>query len=133
VGAAESKKVVLGFIEAMNKGDMEAIGAALAEDVSWWFPGSLPWSGTHKGRETIFRDLFGPAMSLFEPGTLSWEVRNAIGEGDQVAVEWVVRGRSTSGRDYENDYSVMFRVKEGEIQAIREYVDTLHTKEVLLG
>jgi len=64
---------------------------------------------------------------------VSIQVRNAIGEGDYVAVEWIARGKSARGRTYENYYHLMFEVKNNKIQAIREYVDTLYAKEVLFS
>jgi hypothetical protein len=133
MGVTENKKVVLGFIEALSSGNMEAAKAALADDATWWIPGSLPVSGTHRGQKAIFEDFFGQAQALFEPNSVSIQVRNAIGEGDCVAVEWIARGKSAKGRNYENYYHVMFEVRDGKIQVIREYVDTLYAKEVLFS
>jgi len=133
MGNAENKKVVLGFVEALASGNLDALKAALADDVTWWIPGSLPVSGTHRGKKAIFEDFLGKAATLFEPRSLSIQVRNTIAEGDCVAVEWVARGKSAKGKPYENYYHLMFEVKNGKIQAIREYVDTLYAKEVLFS
>lgn len=133
MGVAENKKVVLGFVEALSSGHIEAAKAALADDVTWWIPGSLPVSGTHRGKKVIFEDFLGQAQALFQPNSVSIQVRNAIGEGDLVAVEWVARGKSAKGNPYENYYHLMFELKNGKIQAIREYVDTLYAKEVLFS
>ena len=133
MGVAENKKVVLGFVEALSSGNIEAAKAALADDVTWWIPGSLPVSGTHRGKKAIFEDFLGQAQAFFQPNSISIQVRNAIGEGDMVAVEWVARGKSAKGRTYENYYHLMFELKNGKIQAIREYVDTLYAKEVLFS
>jgi uncharacterized protein len=133
MGIAENKKVVLGFVEALSSGNLDAVKAALADDATWWIPGSLPVSGTHRGKKAIFEDFLGKAVTLFEPRSLSIQVRNAIAEGDCVAVEWVARGKSAKGKNYENYYHLMFEVKNGKIQAIREYVDTLYAKEVLFS
>ena len=133
MGTAENKKVVLGFVEALSGGNVEAAKAALADDATWWIPGSLPVSGTHRGKKAIFEDFFGKAQTLFQPNSVSIQVRNAIAEGDYVAVEWVARGKSAKGKSYENYYHLMFEVKNGKIQAIREYVDTLYAKEVLFS
>jgi ketosteroid isomerase-like protein len=133
MGVAENKNVVLGFIEALSSGNIEAAKAALADDATWWIPGSLPVSGTHRGKKAIFEDFLGQAQALFEPNSVSSQVRNAIGEGDYVAIEWVARGKSAKGRNYENYYHLMFEVKNNKIQAIREYVDTLYAKEVLFS
>ena len=133
MGVAENKKVVLGFVEALSSGNIEAAKAALADDATWWIPGSLPVSGTHRGKKAIFEDFLGQAQAFFQPNSISIQVRNAIGEGDMVAVEWVARGKSAKGRTYENYYHLMFELKNGKIQAIREYVNTLYAKEVLFS
>ncbi len=133
MGVAENKNVVLGFVEALSSGNVEAAKATLADDATWWIPGSLPVSGTHRGKKAIFEDFLGQAQALFQPNSVSIQVRNTIGEGDCVAVEWVARGKSAKGRSYENYYHLMFELRNGKIQAIREYVDTLYAKEVLFS
>lgn len=133
MGAAENKQVVLGFVEALSQGNLDAINAALADDATWWLPGSLPVSGTHRGKKGIFEGFLGKAVPLFEPRTLLISVQNTIAEGDCVAVEWIARGKSAKGKPYENYYNVVFEVKNGKIQAVREYVDTLYAKEVLFS
>jgi uncharacterized protein len=133
MGVAENKTLVLGFVEALSSGNLEAAKAALADEATWWIPGSLPVSGTHKGKQAIFEDFFGRAQALFEPNSLSIQVRNAIGEGEYVAVEWVARGKTVQGRPYENYYHLMFEVRNNQIQAVREYVDTLYAKEVVFS
>jgi ketosteroid isomerase-like protein len=50
-----------------------------------------------------------------------------------VTVEWIARGKSAKGKPYENYYNVMFEVKNGKVQTVREYVDTLYAKEVLFS
>ena len=133
MGVTENKNVVLGFVEALSSGNIEAAKAALADDATWWIPGSLPVSGTHRGKKAIFEDFLGKAQAFFQPNSVSIQVRNTIGEGDCVAVEWVARGKSAKGRNYENYYHLMFELRNGKIHAIREYVDTLYAKEVLFS
>jgi ketosteroid isomerase-like protein len=133
MGVAENKNVVLGFVEALSNGNVEAAKAALADDASWWIPGSLPVSGTYRGQKAIFEDFLGQAQGLFQPNSVSIQVRNVIGEGDNVAVEWIARGKSAKGKNYENYYHLMFEVRNSKIQAVREYVDTLYAKEVLFS
>jgi len=133
MGVAENKKVVLGFVEALSSGKVEAAQAAVADDATWWIPGSLPVSGTHRGKKAIFEEFLGQAQALFQPNSVSIQVRNVIGEGDNVAVEWIARGKSAKGKNYENYYHLMFEVRNGKIEAVREYVDTLYAKEVLFS
>ena len=133
MGAAENKQVVLGFVEALSRGNIDAVNAALADDATWWLPGSLPVSGTHRGKKGIFDGFLAKAAPLFEPGSLSIQVQNTIADGNNVAVEWIARGKTVKGKQYENYYNVVFEVKGNKIQAIREYVDTLYAKEVLFS
>jgi ketosteroid isomerase-like protein len=90
----ENTKPRAGLRGSSFKGNIEAAKAALANKAIWWIPGSLLVSGTPKGTKAIFEDFFGQAHTLFEPNSLSIQVRNAIGEGDYVAVEWVARGKT---------------------------------------
>ena len=133
MGIEENRQVVWEFIDALSSGNLKALDAALADDATWWLPGSLPVSGTHRGKKGIFEGFLAKAAPLFQPGTLAIETRNSIAEGDCVAVEWIARGKSAKGKAYENYYHVMFEVKNGKIQTVREYVDTLYAKEVLFS
>ena len=53
MGITENKQVVRDFIGALSSGNLKAIDAALADDATWWLPGSLPVSGTHHGKKGI--------------------------------------------------------------------------------
>ena|GEM_PF-3098474 len=53
-------------------------------------------------------------------------------EGDRVAVEAESYGETASGKIYNNLYHFLFEVRDGKIQAVREYLDTLHTKDVFV-
>lgn len=133
MSAEESKKIVLHFVDRLSAGDVDAVMAAFTDDVSWWLPGSLPVSGTFKGKQAILDDFFAKAFPFFEPGTLSIHVRSAIAEDNAVAVEWIAKARTAKGRDYENHYHVRFDLRDGKIHTVREYVDTLYAKEVLFA
>ena len=133
MSAEESKKIVLGFIEDLSHGNIDAVTAAFADDVTWWLPGSLPVSGTHTGKKAILEDFFGKAIPYFEPNSMSIQVQSAIAEDNAVAVEWIAKGRTAKGKTYENYYHVRFDLKDKKIQAVREHVDTLYAKEVLFA
>jgi ketosteroid isomerase-like protein len=40
MGVAENKRVVMSFVEALSAGNVDAAQAALADDATWWLPGS---------------------------------------------------------------------------------------------
>lgn len=133
MSAADSKKIVLEFIEALSNGDVDAVTAAFTDDVTWWLPGSLPVSGTYTGTKEILEGFFATAFPYFEPDTLSITVERAVAEDNHVAVEWQVNARTAKGKAYDNYYHVSFDLRDGKICAIREYLDSLYAKEVLFA
>jgi uncharacterized protein len=128
-----SKTVVLEYVEALQRGDIDAVRDSFAEQATWWLPGELPLSGTWRGRDQILDEFLAGAMQYYDPDSVSIEVTNVVAEGEQVALEWITRGRTASGTDYENFYSAIFVVRGGRIHAVREYTDTLYAKNVLFA
>ena len=53
-----------------------------------------------------------------------------IAENDQVVLQWTSRARTRDGRPYENGCIGVFTIREGKIQHVREYMDTLYAHEV---
>jgi uncharacterized protein (TIGR02246 family) len=128
-----SKTVVLNYVEALQRSDADAVRDSFAEQATWWLPGELPLSGTWRGRDQILDEFLASAMQYYDPATVSIEVTNVVAEGEQVALEWITRGRTASGNVYENFYSAIFVVRDDRIQAVREYTDTLYAKNVLFA
>lgn len=48
-----------------------------------------------------------------------------------MALEWRVKARSAAGVDYENAYCGIFVVRDGQIQEVREHLDTRYAARVL--
>jgi ketosteroid isomerase-like protein len=53
-------------------------------------------------------------------------VKSSIAEGDKVALEVVSVGELKNGRVYNNEYHFLVTIRDGEISAVREYLDTQH-------
>jgi ketosteroid isomerase-like protein len=69
-------------------------------------------------------------MARYEPGSISLEITGMIAEQDQVVLEWTSRASTREGRPYENGCIGVFTIREGRIQDVREYMDTLYASEV---
>ena len=128
MGAAENKAMVLRFFE-LRFADPEAAWELVAPDARWTIPGTLPLSGTFEGRQSIFEDYLGQHTNDFE--TITSEVTRAIAEHDLVVVEYHARGRTRKGRDYDTIYYYIVEVQGGQIQAVRQSLDTLYTRQTL--
>jgi len=123
----EPKAVVISFLELMGTGvlaDMEKAGQLFADDVSFWIAGNTAISGTVTGREAVMERRFRPSRKRTIAGTLSLEIGMVIAEGDYVAAEWTSRRKVVNSPDYENRFFGLFRVHNGKIQLLREYLDT---------
>jgi ketosteroid isomerase-like protein len=67
------------------------------------------------------------------PKGLQFEIKTLTAEEDRVAIEVESRGMHVSGRPYHNEYHFLMRIRDGRIVEFKEYLDTLHANEVLLG
>jgi ketosteroid isomerase-like protein len=56
---------------------------------------------------------------------LEMTVIGMVAEGDKVAAEIRSHAELTDGRLYENQYHMLFTLRQGKIVEVREYADTL--------
>lgn len=124
----ENKRIVLGFFENLNAGNAAAALEALADSATWWIQGNFPLSGTRTKAQ--FVELLGQLGAAID-GALTLRVRGVTAEGDRVAVEAESHAKMKSGKTYQNRYHFLCEVRDGKIQAVREYLDTMHANEVL--
>lgn len=127
----DSKSVLRTYVAAVQAGDEEAIREVFAEDATWTIQaGQLPISGTWSGRDAIIDEFLAAAMSRYAPGSVSLEITGMIADGDQIVLQWTSRARTREGRPYENGCIGVFTIRDGRIQDVREYMDTLYASEV---
>lgn len=130
--SGDAKDVVLRFLELMSRGDpedTEKAGAMFAEDAEFWIIGNLPMSGMVRGREAILEKRLRPGAKLTVPGSKQLQVGMTVAEGEYVATEWKSQRKVVGGPDYHNEFFGLFRIKDGKIHLLREYMDTLSVKE----
>ena len=112
------------LLEADPTIPIEATWEAMAK------PGELPLPGM------MTRAQFSEVLKGFRtriPKGLKLTPKALTAEGDRVAVEAESYGETASGKIYNNRYHFLIEVRDGKIQAGREYLDTIHAKEVLFG
>ena len=130
MGIEENKGVVREFFRRMNAGD-PGVADMLTEDATWWVPHSSELGGTHRGKAAVLA-LMGKGVELYQP-PLDVKVEEMVAERDHVAVQLVIEAKTAKGEPYRNDYHFAFRVRDGRICAVREYVDTKYASEMLFG
>lgn len=125
-----NKRKVKAFFDAMNNGDVDSIVDAYRDDGYVWTKGRTLISG--KFNKEQIRAAAGSIYEAFPEG-IRFEILNMTAEEDRVAVEATSHGRHVSGLIYENEYHFLFHFKEGQLLALKEYMDTEHITEVLCG
>jgi ketosteroid isomerase-like protein len=132
---AENQQRILSYLDAIRRGDHPAAYEAFAEDATWTTPPTLPWPGMFHGRKAIFEEYFAVDKGLFTTGTSSYdlETRNVVAAGNCVVIEMRHRALGLNGKRYETDHCLVFELRDGLIQAVREYVDSLYLKQEMLS
>jgi len=121
MGAAENKEVVRQMREAKG---LSAMLATLSDDVRWTIIGKTKYSLTMNGKQEIIDKLLRPITAELE-SMGNTHIDNIIAEGDYVVVQQHATGRKTkTGNDYNNTYCLVYKVLEGKIKEITEYLDT---------
>ncbi|MFF7883975.1 nuclear transport factor 2 family protein [Streptomyces sp. NPDC020794] len=130
MSATEHKKLALAFFEHLMAGGLDAALALVDEKAVWRVSGEpdiIPLAGTYKKSEIVdLATLVGKVM----PG-VRLTVTTTTAEDDRVLLECMSQGVSPAGKIYDNRVCFSLEVRDGLIQSIREYYDTIHANDVM--
>lgn len=125
----QNKQTVKHFMEVFSSGNVEATMALMSDAATWWVAGSMPISGTYTKPQ--FRELLSGVADACKGGAIKLMPKAFTAEGDRVAVETESLADLNNGRHYNNHYHFLFVVRDGKIESVKEYLDTMHTNAVL--
>ena len=125
-----NRRTVRELFDAMNHADVARLDALYADDFEIWTAGALPISGTRTRAQALEGMRYIDAMF---PDGIHFEITGMTAEGDRVAVEAVSDGIHASGKRYHNQYHFLLIVRDGKIHHFKEYMDTMHAKDVLMA
>ena len=124
-----NKSAVERFLRALVDDDAQAMRPLVADDVIWWVPPSaatrfriarplegwknIPWLG-------------GGGWKGFQPGSSAVEIHHLVAEGDFVSAHYNRTARRADGGDYDNEYNILFRIRDGLIAEVWEVADTAY-------
>ena len=128
MGIEENKALVREYFRRMQAGE-PTVAEMMDDEITWWVPQSSELGGTHRGKAKVL-ELMGKGVDLYQL-PMKIQVEEMVAERDWVCVQLVVEAKTAKGRPYRNDYHFAFRVRNGRIAAVREYVDTQYAKELL--
>jgi ketosteroid isomerase-like protein len=123
MSAEENKQLVQHIFSELSQGNSMPFVEGLSDGVRWTIIGTTRWSGTYEGKQAVLTQLLAPLSTLIE-GQISLAAHRFIAEDDYVVVE--ARGNNTAktGKAYDNTYCYVFRIADGKVEEMTEYMDT---------
>ncbi len=128
-----NKQLAAEFFAHFGRKDVKAAMDMMTADGTWWIggkPALFPICGLKTKAEMT------ALLDSLVPGTrdgLAITPKGMTAEGDRVAVEAESFGVLGNGRTYNNEYHFLLTIRDGKIAAVKEYLDTMHTADVLKG
>ncbi len=133
-----AKETVRALYAAYATRDADRIKAILHPDAIWVAPagnatqvalglGDPDDAGPPQGLNDLDRDAIATFMAHDYPrffSDVTFEPRSMVAEGDLVLTEHRMSATLPNGRPYVNDYCFAYEVADGQVTAIREYMDT---------
>ena len=121
MGASENKELIRTIFASSNPA---AFLDAMSDDVKFTLTGTTKFSGTLNGKQELVAKLFGPLFAALDENGIALTPDNLIADGEFVVMQ--SRGKATAKNrlPYNNNYCHVFRVANGKIREITEYLDT---------
>ena len=121
----ENKHAVLSFCAHFKEAPIADLLDAMSEDATWWILGKPHlFSGAGTKSKADMECIWGDLFRHMRDG-LQMTVIGMVAEGDKVAAEIRSHADLTDGRIYENQYHMLFTLRQGKIVEVKEYADTL--------
>ena len=130
MSAVDNKKLMQEIFAAVARGERTAYVDRLADDVIMTVTGQYSWSRTFRGKESVMRDLYGYVASRVNEVRRTIPIR-VLADEDWVVVEAVGDMTTREGTRYDNQYCLLYRLRDGKIVEIREYNDSILCERVL--
>jgi ketosteroid isomerase-like protein len=113
-----------------GKGDIQAVMQAFDPNIEWTLPDSLPFGGTHVGRESVANDVFSKLSEYFD--NFSIEPKEFLDAGDRIVVLGEASGTSKrTGKDFRLRLAHVWTIEDGIAKKMVEYADTAVLQEAL--
>lgn len=127
----ENKELVGNFFECIGRKEIDRAMAMMHDEGTWWIGGKQRLFALAGLKTKVEMRMI---LEAFVPGSLNGLKIVPTGmtaEGDKVAVEAKSHAEFPSGFVYENEYHFLVAVRDGKISSVKEFLDTMHTAELL--
>lgn len=116
MSSANNKEIALRYMKLVEQGRIDDALALAADDARFWHP-AMGETGKAEVRTALVQ--FAPLMKSFRT-----TIRSVTAEDERVAIEAEVEMDLTNGKRYQNRYTFLFVIRDGQIRSSHEYVDT---------
>jgi uncharacterized protein len=123
---AKNEKIVRNFFDTLSAGELEKLRMLLHENAVWGIMATgIQGAGDKHGRKEIIDDFLKPIREgLFEPADPKVVIQHLVVQGPYAAVEAKGLGKLKNGKNYDNRYAFFIEIKDGQVIALREYMDS---------
>ena len=123
MSANENKEIIRTMFSELGEGNAAAFLDAMSDNLKFTLIGNTKFSGTFNGKQEFTTKVLAPLGAALEGGIVITP-DNLIADGEYVAMQ--SRGKSTAknGKSYDNTYCHVFRITNGKISEVTEYLDT---------
>ncbi len=130
----DSIKVVKSFYAALKNMDFDTYFGLLDQDIEFRACGNFPLSGIWSGHEGVGK-LANSLFDLMEPGQCGWGdiYRIVCADGNGAVAITSGGGKTKLGRDLDQTYVHIFKIRKGKIYKIYEFFDTVLAESALYG
>jgi ketosteroid isomerase-like protein len=123
MSVADNKRLLETIFSQLALGNSRPFVEAMADEFSWTVTGTTKWSKKYAGKTVVLSELFGTLSSRMN-GRIKTIPDRLIAEDDHVVVEAHGSNTTKSGKPYNNRYCFVFRVSDGKLKEVTEYLDT---------
>lgn len=127
-----SREIVQQWFDLIARGEAQRAFALFSDDVVYDLKGTTPVSGRYRGLKSIVEDFFTPWRKQID-GEIVITVDELIGDGERVVALGRGKAKTIHGTAYDNDYAFVFRLRDGKITEVTEYLDTAMVETAAYG
>ena len=129
---SQGRAIVQQWFDLIANGEAERAFALFSDDVVYDLKGTTPVSGRYRGLKSIVEDFFTPWRKQID-GDIVITVDELIGDGERVVALGRGKAKTIHGTPYDNDYAFVFRLRDGKITEVIEYLDTAMVETAAYG
>ena len=129
--AAANKAIVLRYFDIIGGRLAVPLAECFTPDARWHVPPSNPMIRPNPacGIDGVMQVL-SSGVGIYAPGSLDVRMEAVIADRHDVAAQFTLSALLANGKPYENRYFFRFRIADGRIAEVWEYLDTLRQHEL---